>query len=178
MVENTGVADSFLPFPASMSFVKISPLRSPLLTLQYGFTEHVESQNGQSSRNGHHILALSQGASYFSASNLLRGTPRSSRRAMPKGVPAPGPWDLPGDNVNLDNEGLGEGMHPYIRMGIIVRARRLDLRILMDAHDLHNRGFVDKNTFQRSLAYAFGNQWNELQLTTAEFDEVRTAPQT
>ena len=85
---------------------------------------------------------------------------------MPKGVPAPGPWDLPGDNVNLDNEGLGEGMHPYIRMGIIVRARRLDLRILMDAHDLHNRGFVDKNTFQRSLAYAFGNQWNELQLTT------------
>jgi hypothetical protein len=92
---------------------------------------------------------------------------------MPKGVPAPGPWDLPGDNVNLDNEGLGEGMHPFIRMGAIVRARRMDLRISMDAHDLHNRGFVDKQTFQRALAYAFGNQWNELSLTTAEFDEVR-----
>jgi hypothetical protein len=101
---------------------------------------------------------------------------RETKRApetMPKGVPAPGPWDLPGDNVNLDNEGLGEGMHPFIRMGAIVRARRMDLRISMDAHDLHNRGFVDKQTFQRALAYAFGNQWNELSLTTAEFDEVR-----
>ena len=57
-------------------------------------------------------------------------------------------------------------------MGTIVRARRLDLRLLMDAHDLHNRGFVDEQTFQRSLAYAFGNQWNELGMTTAEFKEV------
>ena len=81
---------------------------------------------------------------------------------MPKGVPAPGPWDLPGDNVNLENEGLAEGEHIFIRMGTIVRARRLDLRLLMDAHDLHNRGFVDKQTFQRSLAYAFGNQWIDL----------------
>ena len=64
-------------------------------------------------------------------------------------------------------------MHPFIRMGTIVRARRMDLRISMDAHDLHNRGFVDKQTFQRALAYAFGTQWNELSLTTAEFDEVR-----
>jgi hypothetical protein len=121
----------------------------------------------------------------FSFFLLLKQTPknckthtahRETKRApetMPKGVPAPGPWDLPGDNVNLDNEGLGEGMHPFIRMGAIVRARRMDLRISMDAHDLHNRGFVDKQTFQRALAYAFGNQWNELSLTTAEFDEVR-----
>ena len=57
-------------------------------------------------------------------------------------------------------------------MGTIVRARRLDLRLLMDAHDMHNRGFVDKETFQRSLGYAFGNQWNELGMTTAEFEEV------
>ena len=64
-------------------------------------------------------------------------------------------------------------MHPFIRMGTIVRVRRLDLRILLDAYDMHNRGFVDKNTFMRALAYAFGNQWNELQLTTAEFEEVR-----
>ena len=81
---------------------------------------------------------------------------------MPKGIPAPGPWDLPGDNVNLENEGLAEGEHIFIRMGTIVRARRLDLRLLMDAHDLHNRGFVDKHTFLRALAYAFGNQWNEV----------------
>jgi hypothetical protein len=90
---------------------------------------------------------------------------------MPKGVPAPGPWDLPGDNANLDNEGLAEGMHPFIRMGTIVRARRIDLRILLDAYDMHQRGFVDINTFQRALSYAFGEQWNELQLTTAEFEE-------
>ena len=88
---------------------------------------------------------------------------------MPKGVPAPGPWDLPGDNVNLDNEGLAEGESPFIRMATIVRARRLDLRILLDAYDLHNRGFVDEKTFRRALCNAFGNQWNELQLTTPEF---------
>ena len=111
---------------------------------------------------------------YQSATKKLQNPrQRASPETMPKGVPAPGPWDLPGDNVNLDNEGLGEGMHPFIRMGAIVRARRMDLRISMDAHDLHNRGFVDKQTFQRALAYAFGTQWNELSLTTAEFDEVR-----
>ena len=96
----------------------------------------------------------------------------AARASMPKGIPAPGPWDLPGDNVNLANEGLAEGEHIFIRMGAIVRARRLDLRLLMDAHDLHNRGFVDKMTFQRALAYAFGNQWNELGMTTAEFNEI------
>ena len=104
------------------------------------------------------------------------GQPRNPHPAMPKGVPAPGPWDLPGDNVNLDNEGLAEGMHPFIRMGTIVRARRLDLRILLDAYDMHQRGFIDVNTFQRALAYSFGEQWNELQLTTAEFEEVRAPP--
>ena len=43
---------------------------------------------------------------------------------MPKGIPAPGPWDMPGDNANLENEGLAEGEHIFIRMGTIVRARR------------------------------------------------------
>lgn len=84
-----------------------------------------------------------------------------SAKSMPKGIPAPGPFDFPGDNVNLANEGLAEGEHIFVRMGTIVRARRLDLRLLMDAHDLHNRGFVDKVTFMRALAYAFGSQWNE-----------------
>ena len=97
---------------------------------------------------------------------------RGCLSTMPKGIPAPGPWDMPGDNANLENEGLAEGEHIFIRMGTIVRARRLDLRLLMDAHDLHNRGFVDKQTFFRSLGYAFGNQWNELGMTTKEFEEV------
>jgi hypothetical protein len=88
-------------------------------------------------------------------------------RAMPKGIPAPGAFDFPGDNVNLANEGLAEGEHIFIRMGTIVRARRLDLRLLMDAHDLHNRGFVDKRQFQRALAYAFGRQWNEVRAASA-----------
>ena len=59
---------------------------------------------------------------------------------MPVGVPAPGPWDLPGDNSSLSNEGLAEGESIWVRLATIVRARRLDLRLLMDACDLHNRG--------------------------------------
>ena len=78
---------------------------------------------------------------------------------------------MPGDNPNLANEGLAEGEHPFIRMATIVRARRLDLRILLDAYDLHNRGFVAKSQFMTALASAFGRQWNELELTTAEFEE-------
>ena len=59
---------------------------------------------------------------------------------QPHGVPAPGPWDLPGDVATLDNEGLAEGENIWVRLATIVRARRLDLRLLMDACDLHNRG--------------------------------------
>eukprot|EP00325_Prymnesiales_sp_UTEX-LB-985_P002331 CAMPEP_0174714130 /NCGR_PEP_ID=MMETSP1094-20130205/16720_1 /TAXON_ID=156173 /ORGANISM="Chrysochromulina brevifilum, Strain UTEX LB 985" /LENGTH=134 /DNA_ID=CAMNT_0015913421 /DNA_START=36 /DNA_END=440 /DNA_ORIENTATION=+ len=91
---------------------------------------------------------------------------------MPKGIPAPGPWDLPGDVAHLDNEGLAEGESIWVRLATIVRARRLDLRLLMDAHDNHNRGMVDINTFQRSLCYALGEQWNELSCTSAEFAEL------
>ena len=83
MVENTGVADSFLPFPASMSFVKISPLRS----FSYMYSTALQNTSSRKTAKVHETattFALSQGASYFSASNLLRGTPRSSRRAMPK----------------------------------------------------------------------------------------------
>lgn len=59
---------------------------------------------------------------------------------MPKGIPAPGPWDLPGDVSTLSNEGLAEGESIWVRLATIVRARRLDLRLLMNACDLHNRG--------------------------------------
>jgi len=92
--------------------------------------------------------------------------------AMPKGIGAPGPWDLPGDVAHLANEGLAEGEDIWVRLATIVRARRLDLRLLMDAHDLHNRGMIDINTFQRSLCYALGEQWNELGCTTDEFAEL------
>ena len=95
----------------------------------------------------------------------------SVQRTMPAGIPQAGPFDCPGEIATLDNEGYAEGEHPYIRMAAIVRARRLDLRLLLDSYDMHNRGFVDKNTFMRALCHSFGNQWNELQLTNAEFDE-------
>jgi hypothetical protein len=91
---------------------------------------------------------------------------------MPHGIPSPGAWDLPGDVATLNNEGLAEGENIWVRLATIVRARRLDLRLLMDAHDKHNRGFVDIKTFQSSLAYALGEQWNELECTTAEFQEL------
>ena len=93
-------------------------------------------------------------------------------RRMPKGVPAPGPWDLPGDVATLDNEGLAEGESIWVRLATLVRARRLDLRLLMDCHDKHNRGFMDIHEFQRSLGYSLGEQWNELACTTAEFKEL------
>lgn len=91
---------------------------------------------------------------------------------MPVGVKAPMHDDLPGDVATLDNEGLAEGEHIFVRMAAIVRARRLDLRLLMDAHDRHNRGFVDISTFRRSLCYAFGERWYELSMTTPEFNEI------
>ena len=91
---------------------------------------------------------------------------------MPHGVPSPMPFDLPGDVATLNNEGLAEGESIWVRLATIVRVRRLDLRLLLDAHDKHNRGFVDIHEFQRSLAYALGEQWNELACTTAEFKEL------
>ena len=57
-------------------------------------------------------------------------------------------------------------------MAAIIRARRLDVRILLDAHDRKNCGYVDMETFRRALCYAFGNNWTELAMTSAEFDEI------
>jgi len=79
---------------------------------------------------------------------------------------------MPGDIGHLASIGMGEGKSIWERMAIIMRARSLDLRILMDAHDRRNYGFVDVPTFRRSLCYAFGNQWIELAMTSAELDEV------
>ena len=76
----------------------------------------------------------------FALRNLGAPLPSVSCSTMPKGIPAPGPWDLPGDVSTLSNEGLAEGESIWVRLATIVRARRLDLRLLMNACDLHNRG--------------------------------------
>jgi len=72
----------------------------------------------------------------------------------------------------LDSIGLAEGANIWDRMAAIIRARRLDVRILLDAHDRRNAGLVDLETFRRALCYAFGNNWTELAMTSSEFDEV------
>merc|ERR1711988_2002924 len=79
---------------------------------------------------------------------------------------------MPGDIGHLDSQGMGEGQSIWQRMAALVRNRRLDVRILMDAHDRRNYGFVDIPTFRRSLCYAFGNQWIDLAMTSAELKEI------
>jgi len=79
---------------------------------------------------------------------------------------------MPGDIGHLANDGLAEGQSIWDRMAALICNRSLDLRILMDAHDRRNRGFVEVATFRRSLCYAFGNQWIELGMTSKEFDEI------
>lgn len=85
----------------------------------------------------------------------------------------PGKWnEMPGDLAVMDSVGLGEGQAIWDRMAAIIRARRLDVRILLDAHDRRNAGLVDVECFRRAICYAFGNNWTELAMTSAEFDEV------
>jgi hypothetical protein len=79
---------------------------------------------------------------------------------------------MPGDIAAFENKGTAEGKPIWERMAAIIRARRLDVRILMDAHDRQNKGFIDMDVFRRSLCYAFGNEWINLSMTSAEFDEV------
>ena len=50
---------------------------------------------------------------------------------------------MPGDIGHLGSIGMAEGQSIWNRMAAIIRARRLDVRILMDAHDRRNYGFVD-----------------------------------
>jgi len=79
---------------------------------------------------------------------------------------------MPGDVADLASVGRAEGESIWNRMAAIIRARSLDVRILMDAHDRRNYGFVDIPTFRRSLCYAFGNQWIDLAMTSAELKEI------
>ena len=79
---------------------------------------------------------------------------------------------MPGDVADLETVGMAEGESIWNRMAAIIRARSLDVRILMDAHDRRNYGFVDIATFRRSLCYAFGNQWIDLAMSSAELKEI------
>ena len=79
---------------------------------------------------------------------------------------------MPGDVAFMGSVGTAEGEPIWNRMAAIIRKHALDIRLLMDAHDRRNRGFVDVSTFRRSLCYAFGNQWIELAMTSAEFEEI------
>ena len=71
--------------------------------------------------------------------------------------------DMPGDFAALDNLGTAEGQRIWDRMAAIIRKQRLEVRMLLDAHDRQNKGIVDLDTFRRALCYAFGNNWIELQ---------------
>eukprot|EP00908_Phaeocystis_cordata_P027159 Transcript_9696.p1 GENE.Transcript_9696~~Transcript_9696.p1 ORF type:complete len:312 (-),score=133.09 Transcript_9696:456-1391(-) len=79
---------------------------------------------------------------------------------------------MPGDLAFMATVGTAEGQSIWNRMAALIRKHSLDVRLLMDAHDRRNRGFVDVATFRRSLCYAFGNQWIELAMTSAEFEEI------
>ena len=81
---------------------------------------------------------------------------------------------MPGDVAFMGTVGTAEGEPIWNRMAAIIRKHSLDIRLLMDAHDRRNRGFVDVSTFRRSLCYTFGNQWIELGMTSAEFEEICT----
>jgi len=80
--------------------------------------------------------------------------------------------EMPGDFALLDSVGLAEGQGIWERMAALIRRQRLDVRILLDAHDRKNQGKVDMDTFRRALCYAFGNVWIELAMTSAEFNQI------
>ena len=58
---------------------------------------------------------------------------------------------LPGDLATLDTIGMGEGLPIWDRMSTIIRARRLDARILMGGFDRMKKGFFDLATMRRAL---------------------------
>lgn len=104
--------------------------------------------------------------------SMLRTTSRQEGKKISMFVLGMSEKTMPGDVGHLDNVGTGEGKSIWERMCMIINNRSLDLRILMDAHDRRNFGFVSIATFRRSLCYAFGNQWIELSMTSKEFAEI------
>ena len=49
---------------------------------------------------------------------------------------------MPGDVAFMGSIGTAEGEPIWNRMAAIIRKHALDIRLLMDAHDRRNRGFV------------------------------------
>ena len=119
---------------------------------------------GNSSRNARNAREV---ARYGSAPPAAAPQPPGARRSN-----FDNRHEMPGDMGVLDNVGLAEGADIWDRMAAIIRRQKLDVRILLDAHDRRNAGVVDIDTFSRALCYAFGNHWTELGLTSAEFQKI------
>ena len=49
-----------------------------------------------------------------------------------------------------------------LRVTFLARRAYPQVRILLDAHDRHNAGLADQETFRHAICYAFGNDWTEL----------------
>jgi len=79
---------------------------------------------------------------------------------------------LPGDLQVLDSQGMGEGMSIWRRFAVIIRGRRIDITEVMRGYDQVDRGFFEQNQFRRALCDCMGNQWTELAMTSAEFEEL------
>lgn len=79
---------------------------------------------------------------------------------------------LPGDLAVLDTQGMGEGMPIYRRFAVLIRSRRIDITEVMRGYDNVDRGFFEQNQFRRALCDCAGNQWTELAMTSAEFDQL------
>ena len=107
------------------------------------------------------------GAVAASSSAVKTYNPNSTVKQVLRGLKT-----MPGDIGHLASTGTAEGQSIWNRMARIAQIRDLDLRILMDAHDRRNRGYVEISTFRRSLCYAFGNQWIDLAMSSKEFDEI------
>jgi len=63
-------------------------------------------------------------------------------------------------------------MGVWRRFAVIVRSRRIDITEVMRGYDNVDRGFFEQNQFRRALCDCMGNQWTELAMTSAEFEEL------
>jgi len=80
--------------------------------------------------------------------------------------------EMPGNVASMDTQGVGEGLHIWLRMAVIVRFRRIDLIELMHARDPKDCNMFEQTQFQRALADVFGPSWTELAMTNDEFDLI------
>lgn len=81
---------------------------------------------------------------------------------------------MPGDLAVLASSGARRGRADgvWARMGRIVRIRSLHVEGQMSGFNAARRGAYDLTQFRRALSNAFDNQWHELCMTSAEFQEI------